>query len=86
MVDGQRFVFEPWGAEFVPAESGRVLIAFGDDATRHRGIEISLLDDGWVSVWMPARSEAFWLASASTDAKPWETDLTAIDYERGTLR
>jgi hypothetical protein len=84
LVDGAGFVFEPWGAEFRPTESGRILVAFGGDATRHRGVEVYLLNDRWVSIWMPTQSEAFWLPDTESD-RPWETRLVPLDYERGTV-
>lgn len=85
MVDGAGFVFEPWGAEFTPPGPGRVLVAFGHDETRHRGVEVSQVDAGWVSIWMPAGSVAYWLAEGSQDSAPWETHLVALDHERGTF-
>jgi hypothetical protein len=86
MVDGAGFVFEPWGAEFTPPERGRVLVAFGHDETRHRGVEVSQADDGWVSIWMPAGSQAYWLSDVSRDSASWETHLVGLDHERGALR
>jgi hypothetical protein len=85
-VSGAGFVFEPWGAEFTPPEPGSVLIAFGNDETRQRGVEVSMLDGGWVSIWMPDRSAAFWLPDAAQDTQPWETHVMALDHERGSLR
>lgn len=84
MVDGMEFVFEPWGAEFTPAEPGRVLVAFGHDETRHRGVEVSPSDRGRVSIWIPTGSQAYWLADASQDSARWETHLVPLDYQRGS--
>ncbi|GAA5119962.1 hypothetical protein GCM10023339_34620 [Alloalcanivorax gelatiniphagus] len=85
LVSGAGFFFEPWGAEFAPPEPGAVVVAMAGDGTRHRGVEVSVLDDRWVSVWIPTGSATYWLPDSARDAAPWETHLVPLDYERGQL-
>lgn len=87
LVSGAGFSFEPWGAEFAPPEPGAVVVAIAmtGDGTRHRGVEVSVLDERRVSVWMPTASAAYWLPDSARDTAPWETHLVPLDYERGQL-
>ena len=85
LLSGSGYFFEPWGATFTPPEAGSVLVAFGDGQTRFRGVEVSTLDDGRLSIWMPSGSTAYWLAHSLQDDAPWERHLVALDYERGQL-
>jgi hypothetical protein len=86
VVSATAFFFEPWGSQFEPGVKGDLVVRFGSTTTRHRGIELSVLSDGWVSVWLPEGARTYWLPEAAREADvPWGTKLQALEFETGTL-
>lgn len=87
VVSATAYFFEPWGSEFDPDAKGSVVVRFGSTATRHRGIDVSVLDGGRVSLWLPDGARAYWSPDAAKEMDvPWETKLQALDFERGILK
>ena len=86
VVSATAFHFEPWGSQFEPSVKGEVIVRFGSTATRHRGIEVSVLSDGWVSLWLPEGARTYWLPSVARELDvPWETKLQPLEFETGTV-
>ena len=85
LVGARAFAFEPWGSQFEPAGAGQLVVRFGTKRDRHRGVEVSVLDDGLASVWLPDGARAYWLPDDRSPDMPWETALQPFDHERGVL-
>lgn len=85
VVGARAFFFEPWGSQFEPETAGQVLVRFGTQRDHHRGVEVSVLDDGWVSLWLPEGARTYWLPPDLGREEPWETALQPLDYQRGVL-
>jgi hypothetical protein len=86
-VSAAEFFFEPYCTELKPVGGGRLVVVYGDDDTRHRGVEVALLEGGAAAVWVPASGRVFWLpelADVDEPNEPWETRLREFDHKSGT--
>lgn len=85
-VAAARFFFEPHCTEFEPTQPGQLIVLFGNDDTRHRGVQIRLVESGLAIVWVPPRGRAFWLpdlVGGQSAHAPWEGRLREFDHESG---
>lgn len=86
IVGARAFFFEPWGSQFEPATEGQVVVRFGGTPTRLRGVDVTVLEGGWVSLWLPEGARTYWLPNEGRlPDVPWETMLLPLDHERGVL-
>src|SRR3954471_12735752 len=85
-VSAPEFFFEPYGTEFKPLGAGSLIVVCGDNDTRHRGVEVSLVGGVSASVWVPTGARVFWLPEIRAGDRldePLETRLVEIDHISG---
>ncbi len=84
-VEADSYQLEPDGTDFQCEDPGRLVVVCGENATRHRGVEVGAHADGVASVWIPTGARVFWLPDSRDDddpGQPWESRLREI--EQGT--
>jgi hypothetical protein len=80
------FFFEPYCVEFKPPGPGSIVIVYGNNDTRHRGVEIDLQADGNANIWVPTGGRVFWRPELSPEDLPdgpWETRLQPVAHAYG---
>jgi hypothetical protein len=85
-VEGKSFFFEPWCTELNPDGPGWIVVTFGNDQSRHRGVEVDAHEDSHVSVWIPTDGRVFWCPQGGSPNVPWENRLIEFDYYSGVFQ